>query len=728
MDYQKLLAEITTALDIAADQSQPPAKSILTKVQQLGKLSCKKSVRMEVDCPLVADLLKQSLKWIDKVYASQPELGAKRKKSIRDSLIKLTRGVAPKITERSFAEELRTLQQCATLVAASDGFLALEEQEKIGEIKPLARDILACKGTFLAYEESRDLDQSLQLGGMPEVRCLFGSDLFHDLVISFTLEELQQVELTELIARYAARVTDPFVQKVTAWACKDVVLANGEVTEGEHQALELLLQHWGFTLEELDEWVDDVLIPVIEEQAPGKGGLENLFSLFGVSSLDELMAAMADEQDEDEDDDDEEDSDATGEEQAPEDPNPVWNVIAKRQFDDLLTLKLEQAWLEETRDNFGVPGLTPLMLIANTGKLDHIKVLVTAGADVNAKIKDGPQSYSVLMFAVKSDDSERVAYLLKAGADVNPVSAAEAEFSPLTLAASRGQAGICKLLVDHGADPFWCDSNGSNAIKLTALNTDDEPGSEVITYLLTLGVDPHKPDNEGFFAIHNAIQDNKQQMLQALLTAGADPNQPLLDGSDDFPLTFACRKGKLAMVQMLIATGADPALCSKTGSFIPGDDDPLNSESMSLLDSAVFSCLRRTEGRYVETETLFIVKSLIDDYGAQPSLLSLCLALLFEKGEDLRVLLFKTAQKNLVTMLEEGQAEAIMNGIVGTWITVSEQLELDVSALVLHKFRRLLDDPLNYDNATVLQTIDEIISSLEQQAAELRDSDEDSDD
>src|SRR6267378_4981357 len=89
---------------------------------------------------------------------------------------------------------------------------------------------------------------------------------------------------------------------------------------------------------------------------------------------------------------------------------------------------------------------TPLMYAAAFGSLDAMKILVEAGADVNAK---NALSVSSLLWC--AGDLEKVRLLVSKGADVNARS--KQGQTPLLIAASHdGASEIVKLLLNKGAD------------------------------------------------------------------------------------------------------------------------------------------------------------------------------------------------------------------------------------------------------------------------------------
>ena len=92
-------------------------------------------------------------------------------------------------------------------------------------------------------------------------------------------------------------------------------------------------------------------------------------------------------------------------------------------------------------------GSTPLMFAARNGRVENARLLLDAGADVNVK---APNGESALVLAGFSDQGKLGAFLLERGAD--PM-AADAGYTALHTAVSRGDAELVKALCAHGADP-----------------------------------------------------------------------------------------------------------------------------------------------------------------------------------------------------------------------------------------------------------------------------------
>lgn len=118
---------------------------------------------------------------------------------------------------------------------------------------------------------------------------------------------------------------------------------------------------------------------------------------------------------------------------------------------------------------------TELMLAALEGRTETVKILLSKGADVNAKDDEGR---TALMFAAINLHSETVKALLEHGAEVNTRDKDGA--TALMLAASSGSTDTVKALLDKGADVnAEFTATGKTAFMLAA-----EHGHTVIMELL----------------------------------------------------------------------------------------------------------------------------------------------------------------------------------------------------------------------------------------------------
>lgn len=133
-------------------------------------------------------------------------------------------------------------------------------------------------------------------------------------------------------------------------------------------------------------------------------------------------------------------------------------------------------------------GRTPLHYAAVDQKLDDVKALIAAGAEIDVREEWG--QHTPLMFACQHDTNiDVIKALVEAGADVN-LTTSTGE-TPLFIAAtnyglSGSGADIIRYLLEHGADPYIKASDGDTVLDyLQAVQ--DKPGRRAAFGLLLEG-------------------------------------------------------------------------------------------------------------------------------------------------------------------------------------------------------------------------------------------------
>jgi len=108
-------------------------------------------------------------------------------------------------------------------------------------------------------------------------------------------------------------------------------------------------------------------------------------------------------------------------------------------------------------------GFTPVALAAFFGQPAAVKVLIAAGADVNAAAKN-PLKVAALHAAVAGGKLEIVKAVLEAGA--HPNAQQQVGFRALHEAGTKANRAMAELLLAHGADPSLPNDEGKSAIDL----------------------------------------------------------------------------------------------------------------------------------------------------------------------------------------------------------------------------------------------------------------------
>src|SRR5258708_54720 len=223
--------------------------------------------------------------------------------------------------------------------------------------------------------------------------------------------------------------------------------------------------------------------------------------------------------------------------------------------DDLSTLrallKTSDANLKDQKET------TPLMYAAAFGSVDAMKILLDAGADVNAK---NALSVSPLLWC--AGDLEKVRLLVSKGADVNARSK-QGQTSLLIAASHDGASEIVKLLLDRGADVSARGFMNTTAL-LSATYAND---TAIVKLLLQKNVDVNAKDVTGRTALMAAAGNGNVETTRMLLAKGADVNavsvaegQQMKNGllalGVNTPLLLTVAYGGPEEVKMLLDAGA----------------------------------------------------------------------------------------------------------------------------------------------------------------------------
>jgi ankyrin repeat protein len=262
-----------------------------------------------------------------------------------------------------------------------------------------------------------------------------------------------------------------------------------------------------------------------------------------------------------------------------------------------------QAMLKLGADLHSGYGAKALFIAAGNGQLPMVRLLVDAGADVNAKvgaetvlghaiwwrsqyypnkeseklaattgyvvgwdsyfeivkllIEKGANAYSknsaLMNASSRQNPSSRqldiMRLLLKAGADVN-YKEPDYQITSLMWASEEVNVEVVRLLLEAGAEV-----NAVSAFSHTALSASAEKGSvEGMRLLLEHGADVRPKNAES--AMIPAVRSGSMEKTRILLEHGADINAPARY-TDYTPLMEAAALGRLGIANMLIDKGAD---------------------------------------------------------------------------------------------------------------------------------------------------------------------------
>jgi ankyrin repeat protein len=215
-------------------------------------------------------------------------------------------------------------------------------------------------------------------------------------------------------------------------------------------------------------------------------------------------------------------------------------------------------------------GNTPLMYASAFGTPEMVKLLVEAGAGVNAQNEFGA---TALLWA--ASDLSKVRLLLAHGADVN--TRTNAGRTPLMAAAyADGSIGAVKLLVSRGARIDVKDGNGTAFLNIAA----QSDNAAVVRFLVSRGAAVDSSDAVGQTPLFWAATNADAELTDVLLKRGADPrhvtaeimmrvkNGPLEDGRIGV-LNLAAAYGGARTIGLLISAGADVNAVETGHGFTP---------------------------------------------------------------------------------------------------------------------------------------------------------------
>ena len=239
-------------------------------------------------------------------------------------------------------------------------------------------------------------------------------------------------------------------------------------------------------------------------------------------------------------------------------------------------------------EEFASGWLTPLMFAARENGLESARLLVKAGADINAQSGDGKDALSLALFDGSYDVAD---FLIDSHANVNQKDAQR--FTPLFWAVdrrnmetapnfpwmeTRDPLPLIKKLLDAGADPNALINSTPRArmregsprlVYATSLMRAALAGDvELARLLLAHGADPHiiSKDREttlmaacgtGFINGYHRQRSpaDRLELVKLLIESGEDVNAA--DNYGITPLMVAANLGDIEIVRYLISKGAD---------------------------------------------------------------------------------------------------------------------------------------------------------------------------
>ncbi|ORY56323.1 ankyrin repeat-containing domain protein [Pseudomassariella vexata] len=355
-------------------------------------------------------------------------------------------------------------------------------------------------------------------------------------------------------------------------------------------------------------------------------------------------------------------------------------------------------------------GKTPLFEAITSGRVDIVTSLLDHGANPNlpgpkhmlwpstyqpaclkvllARGADPKKTSGIMELATSINNLESVHILLKAGVDPNAKK--DGIYTPLCTSIRDNRADVFQLLLANGADPnepaseypaFKCvthlrpqflaplvaagaNLNSPKGILETAVVHNNV---EALKWLLENGVSPNdKVPKTGATPLTSAIRDNKLELVDLLLSHGADPNVR----GQDWPVCMAVRQP--AILKRLLPALAEPRAFKGVMEMAVVANQ---LDSVKLLLEAGVSVEDRNGGVFSPLTTAIrerhkgIVKYLLNEGGADPNApgehLPIVKALRRMEAGDMEIiemLLSKGADPNKVYRGHNAVIQALENG------------------------------------------------------------------
>ena len=234
-------------------------------------------------------------------------------------------------------------------------------------------------------------------------------------------------------------------------------------------------------------------------------------------------------------------------------------------------LKSNPAALTE-RDNNQFHEL-PIHFAATSGNVEIARILLDAGADIDAGDSDNSTALGV---AAMRGHAPLVGFLIERGANVNHRD--RKADCPLSFAVSAGKEEIARQLVEAGADLYYRSPEGE-----TLLHKSCSRNMAVFTaYLLDNGADIEEKSAHGMTALGFATMEGRVDIVRLLLDRGANVNPS--GGENRTPLIYATWRNQVECARILIEKGADINAASPDGrTAIINAADNCSAEMVRLL-------------------------------------------------------------------------------------------------------------------------------------------------
>jgi uncharacterized protein len=138
----------------------------------------------------------------------------------------------------------------------------------------------------------------------------------------------------------------------------------------------------------------------------------------------------------------------------------------------------------------------------------------------------------------------------------------------------------------RSVDVNLCDEDGLSLLMNALLTFEHEPDVRMVRFLIDKGADVNTMSRGNWTALHVASRDQRKQIVEVLLEAGADVDAQDEHGNTPLSRGICHNSPNLEIVRALLASGADPAKENKYGNS-PIDTARLmgNAQLVTLLEN-----------------------------------------------------------------------------------------------------------------------------------------------
>jgi uncharacterized protein len=231
-------------------------------------------------------------------------------------------------------------------------------------------------------------------------------------------------------------------------------------------------------------------------------------------------------------------------------------------------------------------GQTALMWAAADGNTAVVEELVERGADMKARTKGG---FTPLLFAVREGRMDTVRAMLKAGANVNePWQAGRASgvagISPMVLAVANAHYELAAMMLDAGADPNAAAQGWTALHQITWVR---KPGR---------GDNDPAPEGSGNMSSLDLVRKlvAKGANVNARMTKQGNVGRTSLNMIGATPFLMAARTADVPLMRLLVELGADPLMpnadgttpilaAAGLGTYSPGEDPGTEPEVLEAV-------------------------------------------------------------------------------------------------------------------------------------------------